>query len=445
MRIDIVNCFSTKKKNSGNPAAIVRDFIGGRNEKQQLAKDLGLPVTVFLSEKNHNYYHVEFFYPETEMPLCLHGAIGAGFILLKDEKINKLTLISKNENELQIRREDETIQVCVSQQSIPVAIFNKNLLTQMLNIQSIDEIDHQLPLAVSSIGSPKLLIPLVSFESLSSLKPNTDLIASWSIENNINGLYVYTKDSKDDDFDFYARGFNPRTGHYEDAATGVAAAALALSLKRNIIVGQGQFIQRPSEINVSYDNPDTIWVGGKVQEQINDINDIDINFKEMNEDDLYLLHQWFQIPHVLKWYAKDKKYTLEMIREKYLPRISDASIPSFIIYDNDKPVGYIQFYHVTDHLPEGIINYNHPLFNDFKPKEIAGIDLFIADENYLHTGFSSKALEKFISMYINNKFKAILVDPVELNTSAISFFRRNGFENMMSQDNNHYLMILRIT
>src|SRR3990167_9099177 len=103
----------------------------------------------------------------------------------------------------------------------------------------------------------------------------------------------------------------------------------------------------------------------------------------MNANDLKLLHQWFQIPHVLRWYARNEKYTFEMIQEKYLPRINDATIPSFIICDHDKPVGYIQFYHVTEHLPEGVANYNHPVFNDFKPNEIVGIDLFIADENYL--------------------------------------------------------------
>ncbi len=66
----------------------------------------------------------------------------------------------------------------------------------------------------------------------------------------------------------------------------------------------------------------------------------------------------------------------KMIQNKYLPKINDESILSFIIWDYDNPVGHIQLYHVTDHLPEGIINYDHSLFNNFKPKELIGIDLF---------------------------------------------------------------------
>jgi aminoglycoside 6'-N-acetyltransferase len=168
----------------------------------------------------------------------------------------------------------------------------------------------------------------------------------------------------------------------------------------------------------------------------------DILFKKINESDFEILYQWFQIPHILKWYTRNNTYTFEMIQEKYLPRINDASILNFIIYDHDKPVGYIQYYSVTDHLPEGIINYNHPLFNDFKASELVGLDLFIADEKYLRTGFASKALKIFIKMYIKEQFRAVLVDPLMQNNVAISFFERNGFEHIMTQDNNHDLMLL---
>lgn len=169
-----------------------------------------------------------------------------------------------------------------------------------------------------------------------------------------------------------------------------------------------------------------------------------IIFKKISENDLKLLQQWFQIPHILKWYARDEIYSFEMIQEKYLPRIGDPTIQSYIIYDHDQSVGYIQIYHVNSHLPEGVINYHHPLFNDFKPNTLAGIDLFIADENYLHTGFSSKVLKEFIKVYINGKFSAVLVDPVKQNITAISFFEKNGFKHIMSHDSHHDLMLLRM-
>lgn len=441
MKLNIINCFCTKKTSSGNPAAIVRGFKQDKDKKQELARRLNLPVTVFLSEVIDGTRNIEFFYPETEMPLCLHGTIGATYIIFKEEKLDDITFITKDKNILKARVAENIIQVLVSSKSVSSLVVDKLEICKMLNLNNINEVDSQLPFLISSVGSPKLLIPLKSFEILSVLKPNFNLMAEWSKVNSINGLYVYTKDIMSNDLDFYARGFNPKGGHEEDAASGVAAAALSLALKQSIVVGQGKFINRPSKIIVSYDNPNIIWVGGNVQEQIKNGK---INFKKINENDLKLLYRWFQIPHVLKWYARDEKYTSEMIEEKYRQRINDVSIQSFIIYDQDKPVGYIQYYHVTEHLPEGIIDYTPPLFNNFKPNELIGIDLFIADENYLHMGFASVALALFINTYLNEKFKAVLADPVKQNTSAISFFERNGFRHILSQDAIHDLMLLKL-
>jgi len=263
MEINIINCFCTKEANSGNPAAIVDRFTANSNEKQKLAKELGMPVTVFLSEVINGSCHVEFFYPDTEMPLCLHGTIGAAYFLLQRYDIHNPVLIAKNENKLIIRNEDNIIQVLVSAQQAPKVILNKTVICKMLNLSDADQIENVLPLTVSSVGSPKFLVPVSSFALLAALNPNFDLITKWSVEHAVNGLYVYTKDSQDSALNFYARGFNPKTGHNEDAATGVAAAALALSLQQSIVVGQGIFIQRPSAINVSYENSQTIWVGGR--------------------------------------------------------------------------------------------------------------------------------------------------------------------------------------
>src|SRR5205823_5772701 len=158
-----------------------------------------------------------------------------------------------------------------------------------------------------------------------------------------------------------------------------------------------------------------------------------IDFKKLTEDDLNLLHKWFHIPHVFKWYAKEP-YTLAMIQKKYLPRINDFTIQSYIIFDNEIPVGYIQIYQIDSHLPEGVTNYQHQLFNDFKKNELAGIDFFIADKNYLHKGFASKALQTFIDHCVRDKYKAILVDPLKQNKIAVSFFEKNNFQYLASDD-----------
>ena len=262
MKINVINCFCTIEEGSGNPAAIVTEFKGNDQAKQKLAKDLETPVTVFISDIKNQSCHLEFFYPDTEMPLCLHGTLGAGYFLLNESLFSNLVCTTKNLTQLLVRKMGEIIQVKVSSQPTPEAPFDEISVCQMLNLESNETISTEYPFVISSVGSPKLLVPLVSLELLNRLKPNFELIKKWSIEYNVNGLYVYTNDSRINSFDFYARGFNPKTGHTEDAATGVAAAALALLLEQSIVVGQGEFIKRPSEMTVTYEDSENIWVGG---------------------------------------------------------------------------------------------------------------------------------------------------------------------------------------
>lgn len=169
-----------------------------------------------------------------------------------------------------------------------------------------------------------------------------------------------------------------------------------------------------------------------------------ITFKKLSENDLILLYHWFQIPHILKWYARNTTFTIADIKNKYLPRIDDATIPNYIIYNNDKPIGYIQYYQLPYHLPEGIKHNNHPIFNEFKPEELVGVDLFIADINVLHTGLSSDALNLFIKKYMIDQYKGILVDPTRTNMIAIKFFEKNGFVRIDSQDEQHVLLLKKL-
>lgn len=56
-----------------------------------------------------------------------------------------------------------------------------------------------------------------------------------------------------------------------------------------------------------------------------------ITFKLLTKDDLALLHDWFQKPLIQQWYAKGKTFTLEMIKEKYLPRIFNPDSLSVLV------------------------------------------------------------------------------------------------------------------
>lgn len=172
-----------------------------------------------------------------------------------------------------------------------------------------------------------------------------------------------------------------------------------------------------------------------------------IEFKALVESDLSLMYDWFHKPHVMQWYARGEDYTLEMIRQKYLPRLQVVEkIPSFLIYLNDYPIGYIQLYQLSYSLPEGVRDYQHPLFSNAKPHDMAGIDLFVAEELYLGKGYATLALQRFIEEQLRGRFRWAVADPLKINQHAIRFFERNGFKKMMQSpiESLNELMVLHV-
>lgn len=272
MRIFQVNCFCITIKDSGNPAAVVIDCDSlTQREKLSIAKKINFPVSVFVSNVTDTLPVIEYFYPEAQMPLCLHGTIAAAHLLFNMKETSGNELIFKrtyNESILGLLKVNQSSDgnILVEVQDNKIHELNLNYLELATNFLKLPQdywsmSDNELLFNVASVGSPKLFIPVKSKEHLDNILPDYNAIATWCIDQNINGLYVYTRDSLEKNT-FYARGFNPRTGHLEDAATGVAVGALACSLKQNLTVFQGANLNRPSKIHASYMGDGICMVGG---------------------------------------------------------------------------------------------------------------------------------------------------------------------------------------
>lgn len=153
-----------------------------------------------------------------------------------------------------------------------------------------------------------------------------------------------------------------------------------------------------------------------------------IRFKSLDSADLQCLYEWFQQPEIKHWYAKDQSFSKQEIIAKYSPRVKEEDkIPSFIIWYENKPIGFIQYYALLNFLPEGILDFSHRLFDDIAPKDIAGIDLFIGEAHYLNKGIGTKVIEQFISDIIFPHFKAVVVDPDIQNVRAVKAYQKAGF------------------
>ena len=259
-------CFCRGDSQAGNLAAIVQDFKEDDSGKKALAAKLNLPVTVFIEDVHAEIPMLRFFYPTSESVLCLHGALAAAKHLMHLRNTNRLEVKIQSGQILKMSRQADRVQVVMRQAEILPVKVSAAAIAKMLNMDK-DQVDHRFPCVVASLGSPKLLVPVKNAAILKSLKPHFDLIKKWSIQYEVNGLYVYSAYAPSG-VDFIARGFNPKGGWNEDAATGVAAGALISILpgmgQKDFVVDQGDIMGEPSRIYVSLTEGGQVLVGGEI-------------------------------------------------------------------------------------------------------------------------------------------------------------------------------------
>lgn len=263
MDVNIVNVFSINNK-GGNPCGIVDNANDLTSETMQTqATLLELPETVFIIRRE-NQYILRFFATKGELPLCCHGVIGAAFYLFKSNCLQPINIQSYHaQSKINVTCSNTLIAMAIKNNG---TLINSNIdLATISNLLNNDKIaiDPQLPCAVASIGSPKLLIPIINRKILFDITPNLDLIAQWSKNYGINGIYIYSKDTENSNSSYVGRSFNPLFSHQEDIATGAAAAALCFLINRrkdrsesSYIIEQGSNLHKPSKIYISIKEKD---------------------------------------------------------------------------------------------------------------------------------------------------------------------------------------------
>ncbi|CAM3087932.1 aminoglycoside 6'-N-acetyltransferase [Legionella steigerwaltii] len=168
-----------------------------------------------------------------------------------------------------------------------------------------------------------------------------------------------------------------------------------------------------------------------------------LNFKPLHEQDIILLYRWFQEPTINQWYARNKVWSLENIKKKYLPRIHGNDIvPSFIIYLEKQAIGFIQYYSFKDHFPEGILDTRNSLFHIYQPHELVGLDLFIAASDHRGKGLGKQILDIFTES-LPNTFRAAAVDPEINNYHAIRCYEKAGFKRTGYSEDKDYLLLMK--
>jgi PhzF family phenazine biosynthesis protein len=271
----------------GNPAPIVVDATGMSDaQMQEVARSYGHESGfVFPSPPGSGCdFEFRFWVPNHEMSMCGHATVGAVWLLDQLGRVpgDRLSISTKSGRvEARIRRSaGQDVLVEVSQplgivEPVPGGTEAEAAILKVLGLHSADLAP--FPIQNARTSRVKTLVPLRDVSILDGLRPEFGQMEQLCSRIGSTGLYPYAIFDQDKQI-VDARQFPQSSGYPEDAATGIAAAALSFGLlsnglveasERPIAIRQGRAMKHPSEIRVRFNLEDGrvngCWLSGIVQ------------------------------------------------------------------------------------------------------------------------------------------------------------------------------------
>lgn len=262
--VTLVDVF-THAGRGGNPCPVVADASGLDAEGMRaVARSHGHESGFVLPpEDDAHDVRFRFFVPNHEMEMCSHAAIGALWVLAKQGRLPpspvRIATASGSVTGFVTRRDDGAWNVEITQpagRAVPLAPDRAADVLAALGIRPDALADQPLHNAITA--RVKTLVPMRDTGRLNALAPDPAAVEAACRRIGSTGLYPYAAiDAAARDFE--ARQFPRASGYPEDAATGIAAAALAFGLLRDgtvaaddrpIRIFQGRAMGRLSEIRV---------------------------------------------------------------------------------------------------------------------------------------------------------------------------------------------------
>lgn len=150
----------------------------------------------------------------------------------------------------------------------------------------------------------------------------------------------------------------------------------------------------------------------------------DVIFKPLNESDIDMVYNWLCLPHVAQRWGGVPEYP--KVFNKYSRYVHSDYVFSFIIYLNDKAIGYIHYYFANrvgkgwwPNAQEGTV----------------GIDIFIGEIEYINKGYGKQILKKFVCVIRSDpKIKKIILEVAPDNSRAKICYEKVGFSYLEEAD-----------
>lgn len=271
---------------TGNPAGVVLDAEGlSHDQMQEIAKEMNLSETAFITPIDDDNYKARFFTPTHEVDLCGHATIASFYTLALKKRIrplyNGIKKVFQHTKlgplEVEIYYKDGQVNKVVMQQATPEdlgVIEDIDLLLEAFNLEDKDigVGEKFINPRIISTGLPDIQLAIRDKERLDNLKVDLNRLKLLSQKTNTIGVHAFYL-PKIGSNRVYVRNFAPLVGIAEEAATGTSNGGLAYLLKKEglirgneLIAIQGEALNRPSRIHCIIERIDEdfeIKVGGQ--------------------------------------------------------------------------------------------------------------------------------------------------------------------------------------
>ncbi len=281
MRVDVqIVSALIDRELGGNPAGVVVDADAlDLNHKLDIARQVGLSETAFVSRSAIATIKLEFFTPTRQIAHCGHATIATFYLLrqldrvadgwLSKETIDGCRDVLVDGDTVFMEQRSPAYRAIEAESSLAAKI------AMSIGMRATD-IYHVAAPTVVNTGNRFLIVALADECSVAEAHPEHQAIAEISDELDLVGYYLFSTSTKIPGRHAGTRMFAPRFGILEESATGMAAGPLACFLyekmgikDREIIIEQGWLMQPPSPavikvmLDVDGERISRLMAGGK--------------------------------------------------------------------------------------------------------------------------------------------------------------------------------------
>ncbi|MBO4597110.1 MAG: PhzF family phenazine biosynthesis protein [Bacteroidaceae bacterium] len=227
----------TAGESLGNPAACVfmgNDALSPRQMLTIAKEHKGFVMEmVFCGKSDVADCKLTYYSSECEVDFCGHGTIATMYSMIKDnDELRRKAVVTAETNRKgiisvfnAIDAEDAVYITAPDAVEHPMTLPAESI-RKILHLPE-GSISQALPIRIIDAGLRTLIVPVSDFETEVSVYPNEQELKAFCLDNDIDIILIFSKETADTSAFAHTRVFAPKFGYLEDPATGSGNSAFA--------------------------------------------------------------------------------------------------------------------------------------------------------------------------------------------------------------------------